>query len=352
MVIRRRANREVMAGRKITNCAAERWIAHGPGACDEVDSPRKKGEIMKSLIAALALLPMAAWGQTPPPDGIPFDSSCAYPQEARAAQHEGTTLLSFEGTSGGRVEDVHVVQSSGHVDLDDAAVRCVAQWRFDPKTQAYNIGQRRTNISWALSKSPGAQASGLSIGVPHVCTAYYPEKERDEGIEGTTTLGFVITQAGRVGDLEVYKSSGNGNLDKAALYCAKLWRYRPAVKDGKPQAVAWKADVVWKISAPQIPNYAEPPHDCLKSAPVKASDLAGIDGVSEYEYTVVQGAVQNVSLVHSSGSGALDKAGSACIATRRYVREMVTVDGKDVDRFRTITLRARIVWADALKAGK
>lgn len=160
-------------------------------------------------------------------------------------------------------------------------------------------------------------------------------------------MSFVITENGRVSYPALVKSSGNENLDDAALQCAKHWKYKPALKAGHPVSVPWEADVVWKSVVPPIPAFAEPPRDCLKSYPVKASDLTGIAGVTELEFVIVRGDVKNVSILHSSGNKALDDAASACVATRHYVREMVTVNGKDADRFRTITLRQRIAWADA-----
>lgn len=185
--------------------------------------------------------------------------------------------------------------------------------------------------------------------IPHDCLAYYPEKEAKAGVEGTTSLRFVITAEGKVADAEIVKSSGNGNLDEAALKCTRKWRYSPATSNGKPVRVSWNADIVWKSVVPQIPAFAETPRDCLKAYPVQASDLKGINGVSEYEYVISRGRVAKVTLIQSSGNKSLDTAGSACIATRRYVRDMVMVDGKETDRILSTTLREKINWADALK---
>lgn len=304
---------------------------------------------MKSLLALLVLLPMAAWSQ-PIPSGQAFGSTCAYPDDARAAHREGTTLLSYTGTADGRLEGVRVVHSSGYLDLDDAAIRCVFQWRFDPVHDGINIGDHRWSIAWTLDAS-GA-AAGKSIGVPHDCLPYYPEEEAKAGIEGKTTVHFTITEQGRVSSPYLEKTSGNDHLDRAAVQCVKHWRYRPALKDGSSVAVPWAADVVWKSIVPSIPAFSEAPRDCLRSYPVKSSDLTGITGVTELEFVITQGGVKNVSILHSSGNKAMDEAASACVATRHYVREMVMVAGKDMDRFRTITLRERIVWADALKTAK
>lgn len=185
--------------------------------------------------------------------------------------------------------------------------------------------------------------------VPHDCLAYYPDKEAKAGVEGTTSLRFVITDEGRVEDVEIEKSSGNGDLDQAALKCTRKWRYSPATANGRPVQVNWKADIVWKTQVPQIPAFSEEPANCLKSYPVQPADLKGISGVSEYEYIIAKGRVAKVTLIASSGNRAMDAAGSACIATRRYVREMAMVDGKEQDRYVSTTLREKINWADALK---
>lgn len=55
-----------------------------------------------------------------------------YPEAARQTGKEGTTLLRFVVSAGGRVSDVQVVRSSGSDVLDDAAGDAVERWRFSP----------------------------------------------------------------------------------------------------------------------------------------------------------------------------------------------------------------------------
>jgi TonB family protein len=316
---------------------------------------------MKLLYALLLLLPVSAWAQTTPQApvttaDISFGSACAYPDTARTTNSTGATLVSYRGTHEGRVEDVKVIQSSGHADLDDAAMQCVGRWRFKPDDPAekLNIGTHRINILWSIpDTSAGAPPSvGRLAGIAHTCLEYYPKSEAKAGIEGKTLLRFTITDEGEVRDEAVDQSSGNANLDAAALQCVRTWRYRPAVQDGKPVAVSWKAYVVWKLEIPQPPPFAEPPRDCLHSYPVKAEDLAGIEGTTEVSFDIVRGEVRDVSVTHSSGNAALDRAAVACIGSRRYVREFVTMKGMNVDKFRLMTIRERINWGDALKTGK
>ena len=55
-----------------------------------------------------------------------------FPESARKANAEGTTLLKVEVLANGRVGEIVVTRSSGRQDLDDAAIAAVKQWRFEP----------------------------------------------------------------------------------------------------------------------------------------------------------------------------------------------------------------------------
>jgi len=55
-----------------------------------------------------------------------------YPESARRAGIEGTSLLRFEINEQGMVNKVTVEKSAGHEDLDRAAVAAIQRWRFEP----------------------------------------------------------------------------------------------------------------------------------------------------------------------------------------------------------------------------
>jgi protein TonB len=55
-----------------------------------------------------------------------------YPETARRAGLQGTTLLRIHIEVDGRVSDVTVARSAGHQSLDDAAAEAVRRWRFEP----------------------------------------------------------------------------------------------------------------------------------------------------------------------------------------------------------------------------
>ena len=55
-----------------------------------------------------------------------------YPESARRAGIEGTSLLRFEINEQGMVSKVTVEKSAGHEELDRAAVAAIQRWRFEP----------------------------------------------------------------------------------------------------------------------------------------------------------------------------------------------------------------------------
>jgi periplasmic protein TonB len=55
-----------------------------------------------------------------------------YPDSARKAGAQGTTLLRLRVLENGKVGEVQIEQSAGHADLDNAAVDAVKRWLFQP----------------------------------------------------------------------------------------------------------------------------------------------------------------------------------------------------------------------------
>jgi TonB family protein len=62
----------------------------------------------------------------------------------------------------------------------------------------------------------------------------YPQEARERGYEGEVVLKVEVLISGRVGQIEIKKSSGYELLDRSALTTVKQWRFIPAKKDGTP----------------------------------------------------------------------------------------------------------------------
>ena len=55
-----------------------------------------------------------------------------YPESARKAGAQGTTLLKLRVLENGKVGEVQIERSAGHADLDNAAMDAVKKWLFQP----------------------------------------------------------------------------------------------------------------------------------------------------------------------------------------------------------------------------
>jgi protein TonB len=66
----------------------------------------------------------------------------------------------------------------------------------------------------------------------------YPESARRAGIEGVTTLRFLVLANGHVGTIQVEHSAGHMDLDRAAIETVKTWLFEPA-RRGKEPVPVW-----------------------------------------------------------------------------------------------------------------
>ena len=61
----------------------------------------------------------------------------------------------------------------------------------------------------------------------------YPRAEMRRGITGTVVLIITVDASGNATDVSVETSSGNRNLDRAAIKAARRWRFNPGVSGGR-----------------------------------------------------------------------------------------------------------------------
>jgi TonB family protein len=187
-----------------------------------------------------------------------------------------------------------------------------------------------------------ARSTPASIGAPHICINDYPPEAIAVHAEGTTVVGFTITESGKTAEVKVAKSSGNADLDNAAVTCISRWLYRPAQKDGKPVALPWKAQVRWAFTSPvadaiYAPIPLEVPHDCSSFAPKGIAIPPGAVSTLSFHVTT-EGKVTKIALSGSSGSRALDRAAMFCAA--RWSYKPARKDGESVE----ISWRENVAW--------
>ncbi len=174
-------------------------------------------------------------------------------------------------------------------------------------------------LAFAIFAATGPAAASVERPVPtndppHVCMNDYPEAAVWDGAEGTAIVAFRIGTDGKVKDVTLSKSTGNDDLDAATLGCVGRWSYKPAMRDGIPIEVPWRAQVEWKMHG----SVADM-HPCARYHAVTASMLSGIDGITKVSFRIMpDGSVKNAEIVRSSGNSDLDQAALKCVGARHY----------------------------------
>lgn len=209
-----------------------------------------------------------------------------YPKEARKKKIEGHVVLQATVDENGKVNRAAGI--SGDLSLVNAAEEAVLKWEFEPFTQngqAVSVQQNLTfnfdlnrkiaelelpllepnplSVSVAshfpvrlrISKAPptgvvtGVFRVGGGVSAPRV--SYSPDPEYSDEArrakhQGTCVLSLIVAPDGLPRDIRVARSLGMG-LDEKAIEAVSRWRFQPALKDGKPVAVAINIEVQFRL---------------------------------------------------------------------------------------------------------
>jgi len=97
----------------------------------------------------------------------------------------------------------------------------------------------------------GGEVFRVGGGVSNPRLVYSPDPESSEEARtakfmGTCPLSLVVGADGRPRDIQVSRSVGLG-LDEKAIEAVKTWKFDPALKDGKPVAVAIAVEVTFHL---------------------------------------------------------------------------------------------------------
>ncbi|MBD9479753.1 energy transducer TonB [Pseudoxanthomonas sp. PXM02] len=81
---------------------------------------------------------------------------------------------------------------------------------------------------------PAGPMPSATLEYVHATSPRYPIAELRGGIEGTVILRVLVDIDGKPATVTVETSSGNRNLDRAALqHVLKTWRFKPAMQNGQ-----------------------------------------------------------------------------------------------------------------------
>ena len=113
-----------------------------------------------------------------------------------------------------------------------------------PETPAIENGEQPRLVETAPPPPPSAVPAAPPPRAAPVATSQpqpvstpsptYPARALRNGEQGTVMVSAEISENGIPSAVEVARSSGSRQLDRAAVDAVRRWRFRPAMADGRP----------------------------------------------------------------------------------------------------------------------
>jgi TonB family protein len=200
-----------------------------------------------------------------------------YPDSARQAGLQGEVVLQIIVDEHGYVTAAEVVRATPPGIFEDAALRAILQWRFEParaegKPIKVRMGQR---MDFSLRDRPVSPVPPPPLPAPRqeppppplrvrsdtpIFLAWetapkiieapapvYPDSARQAGLEGKVVLVIVVDEQGRVIEAKVFRAEPPGVFEQAALEAVRKWRFEPALQRSKPIKVRMAQEVVFRL---------------------------------------------------------------------------------------------------------
>ncbi len=187
--------------------------------------------------------------------------AAVYPEGVVVEGGSVRCLLSMVVGEDGLPRYVHVVRSAGDA-FDLAAVHAVRQSKYeaglrDGKAVPVRMLVRVVFTTDAVAAVPvmvqrtyrGAADGTLVDYPPKVLTRVEPnfsEEARKKKISGNVMVSLIVDEEGMPTEVRVVRGVGHG-LDEQAIKAVRQYRFRPAMKDGKPVAQYINIDVNFQI---------------------------------------------------------------------------------------------------------
>lgn len=194
---------------------------------------RLNGQRLSALVMLLLLVPStvraaaeSVWSSAPKPK---------FPATALSKGSEGYVIVRAFIGGDGSVARATIEKSSGDTTLDEAARTAVLKWKMnlaaikpEYRTKGYTqrIDFRQETPVAASYRDRRAYFSTYESAKIWTYAPFpeYPFHERLVRTEGVAMVRIAIGADGRAAAVEIARSSGNANLDKAALSALRSWR--------------------------------------------------------------------------------------------------------------------------------
>jgi TonB family protein len=251
----------------------------------------------------------------------------SYPAGSKSRNEQGEVELSFLVLGNGIASDVTVKQSSGFIDLDNAAITAIKFCKFKvteliPESGSiissgkFNFkleGTRQTENKNNTVYKPASKISCEPIK--------YPFLARTFSVAGRNTVSFVVGIDGNIRNPEIKISSGSELLDAASKENVEKCKYEPATNNGVPVESVAQLNFVWRF--PKTATSIDPPflnlHPqvkvCNNSEYPSASWRLEEEGTSRVKILISKdGEVLASEVLKSSGFRRLDEATRAMLS--------------------------------------
>jgi TonB family protein len=171
------------------------------------------------------------------------------------------------------------------------------------------------------STPPSGQGINAPVAVPSTlahaqsCLSFYPAKSIRLDEAGDVELQFTIATDGALKNITVFKSSGHDLLDQAATECASHWIYKPAMQNGVPLEVTWRAFVRYRLDNGPPPAFLKLERDgyrCVASSMPDSDEMRKTTNGTGINITLQNGAITDVAVFRSSGDETLDALALQC----------------------------------------
>jgi protein TonB len=183
------------------------------------------------------------------PPKVVMEVKPVYPSAALADGIEGFVGLECTVREDGTVGDARVI-APVHPELDAAALRALAQWRFLPARKGGKPVPFRINVEISVLRprvpqapnvfkgppldSPDVFAHGGSVSMPVVLSERKPSYTATAmraKVEGSVKMECVVLPDGTVGEVRVMKRL-DPDIDGEAVRALRDWTFKPGMKDG------------------------------------------------------------------------------------------------------------------------
>jgi TonB family protein len=173
----------------------------------------------------------------------PVLTSYASPDPAACPAEGGATTVELSIGENGRPHSIKAWRPGDPISA--AAAKAIESWRFQPGTVNGKPRGSKELVEFECAPPPApardqkvyAVGDGVSAPVPiYQPEPRYTREALDWEFQGEMSLQMVIDSTGHPRLLRIIKMAGLG-LDEKALETVALWRFKPAMKEGKPVSV-------------------------------------------------------------------------------------------------------------------